>query len=215
MLEIYSFDPKHTRTQNTLSFTRNEDLENVQQEGSRLPAARSIWEWKTNRTQQYWYCFFCQERFPDQTSHMMHMESEHQLGLSCDCYCLVPSQVWQEDLSGANGDVKERNHILDDSIEVDYTHRKFLIDMSKMGISFHNEEREEILVQRCNLFAEKVEAIRHQLSCLEILFNTKCKLCWTSEVVCSSYYFLLSRPIEFHFLPFQSVTPPLCSLLVS
>jgi hypothetical protein len=162
-------------------------------ETSELPAAQCIWEWKTNRNQQYWYCFTCEERFPDQTAHMVHMESKHQLGISCDCYCLVPSQVWQGDLSVANGDVMERTHTLDDSIGVDHTQRAFLIDTGKIEISFQNEE-EQLSVQRRSLFARKVGAIQDQLSSLGFLFSTKRKLFAASDVVCSRIAFYFAHP---------------------
>jgi hypothetical protein len=120
---------------------------------------------------------------------MAHMECMHQLGLSCGHYTLLPTLV-HRGLSGITEDVEKRTLGLDDSVTVDHTYRTFLVEMEKFKIPCQNNEQDE-REKHC-LLEGIVQGILHGVSCLKDLFDTKCKLCFTSGLYVPAVVFFFS-----------------------
>lgn len=137
-----------------------------------------IW-FRLNKSWKYMWCYLCKKPFVDRESHMVHMEYEHQLGLSSDESWLVPF-VGKEFVEfrqvGVEGEPGE------DCITLDHTCSYFLVNVTKFSQMKFNKG-EELGSINHEPFIHVFNPLQDNLSELKCLLSSKSKHLKSLEVV--------------------------------
>lgn len=139
----------------------------------------STW-FRLNKSWKYMCCYFCNLLFVDRESHMVHMEYEHQLGLSNDESWLVPF-VGKEFVQFRHVEV-EGEPGLEDSITLDRTCIYFLVDTTKF-YQLRLNEGEELGSIKDQQFMYVFKLLQDHLSELKYCLSSKSKHLKSLEVM--------------------------------